>query len=286
MSNREDVRVQEGMIKKQTLTDEDYLAIPETEFRARFRERLHHTLEIQVYQTAYKNKQLNPEQTNVVNRLLRLWDERGLTHDLPEYIYAQKLLGFAELLIAGKGVDLSECQWHVLDTEEQKLFEKVAYERRSVRQWKKDRVSEEVVRKVLNAGLWAAHSCNLQSIRYLVIREENNPGLFVGGDIPGGPVHIVLVQDERVYVANPFNPVRNRLLDCGAAAQNIVLAAHAYGLGGVWLTFSDEMKERLRKHFNLPDYLSVVTYVDLGWPDQTPYPPQRISVEEALLAAL
>jgi nitroreductase len=34
-------------------------------------------------------------------------------------------------------------------------------------------------------------------------------------------------------------------VDCGAAAQNIVVAAHAYGLGGCWLTFTDTMIERL-----------------------------------------
>ncbi len=29
----------------------------------------------------------------------------------------------------------------------------------------------EHINKVLDAGLWAAHACNLQSIRYLVVRE-------------------------------------------------------------------------------------------------------------------
>lgn len=277
---------QEVINRKFNLTDEEYLALSETEFRARFRERSHHTMEIQVYHAAYYKKPLDEKQTQTVLRLLDLWDKRGLSHDLPDYIYAKKLLGFAELLTQGKEVDLSAWQWHFFSKEEQDLFEKAVYERRSVRHWTAGRVPEEVVYKVLKAGLWAAHSCNLQSIRYLVVREEKTPDLFVGADIPGGPVHIVLLQDERVYKANPLNPVRNRLLDCGAAAQNVVLAAHAYGLGGVWLTFNEEMKERLRKHFNLPEYISVVTYVDIGWPDQTPYPPQRISVEEALLTDL
>lgn len=284
MADRENVR--ENLLKKQAISDEDYLAMPETEFRARFRERLHHTLEIQVYQTAYKKGRLNEKQTETGLKLLGIWDRRGLSHELPEYIYAQQLISFANLLIEGRDVDLSGFKWHVLDKGEQNVFDKVIYERRSVRQWTKERVPEEVIRRVLDTGLWAAHSCNLQSIRYLVVREETDPGLFRGGDIPGGPVHIVLLQDERVYLANPNNPIRNRLLDCGAAAQNIVLAAHAYGLGGVWLTFSDEMKERLAKRFNLPDYQTVVTYVDVGWPDQTPYPPQRISVKEAILTNL
>ena len=36
------------------LTDEQLLAMDETEFRARVRERSHHTLEIQLYATAYR----------------------------------------------------------------------------------------------------------------------------------------------------------------------------------------------------------------------------------------
>jgi nitroreductase len=283
MSTKENI---EEIQKKFNLSDAEYLSLAETEFRARFRERLHHTMEIQVYHAAYYKKTLNDKQTETALRLLALWDKRGLSHELPDYVYAQKLLGFAKLLLAGQELNLSDWQWHILTPGEQTLFDQVIYERRSVRHWAAERVPEEVVRKVLETGLWAAHSCNLQSIRYLVVREEKTPGLFVGADIPGGPVHLVLLQDERVYAANPLNPVRNRLLDCGAAAQNIVLAAHAYGLGGVWLTFTEAMKERLRNHFDLPAYLSVVTYVDVGWPDQTPYPPQRISVEEALLTEL
>ena len=41
------------------LTDEQLLAMDETEFRARVRERSHHTLEIQVYATAYRHQKLS-----------------------------------------------------------------------------------------------------------------------------------------------------------------------------------------------------------------------------------
>lgn len=266
------------------LSDEEYLTISETEFRARFRERLHHTLEIQTYHAIHEKKSLNEGRKKTVLKLLGLWERRGLSKDLPEYRFAQKLLEFADELIRGKKVNLAQYQWHVLDEKEQDVFDKVLYERRSVRHWDWEReVPTDLIKKVLKSGLWAAHSCNFQSIRYLVVRESLTPGLFTGSDIPGGPVHIVVLQDERVYLANPYNPVRNRLLDCGAATQNIVLAAHAYGLGGCWLTFSEGMLTRLRKYFELPDYLQMVTYVDVGWPVQTPYPVQRIDVEEALL---
>lgn len=171
----------------------------------------------------------------------------------------------------------------VTDEMENNFF-KVLYDRRSVREFKDIDIFDELIDKVLDAGLWAAHSCNLQSIRYLVVKEKNAPGLFKGSDIPGGLVHIVIMQDTRVYKANQFMPTKNHTLDVGAAGQNIVLAAHAVGLAGVWLTFtSEEMSKRLRKYFKLPEYIKIVTYVDIGYGDQTPCPPIRYGLSEVVL---
>lgn len=272
------------ILKQFNLTDEDYLKLDEVEFRARFRERVHHTLEIQTYEAANSGEQLKESQSETAKKFIRLWEERKLSKELPEYIYAKKLINFSEVLANGEKLDLSGFEPYKLGAADQDVFFKVIKERRSVRHFKDTRVSEEIINKILESGLWAAHSCNLQSIKYLVVREETTPGLFKGSDVPGGPVHLVILQDERVYRANPLNPVRNRLIDVGAAAQNIVLSTHAFGLAGVWLTFNDTMIERINNHFNLPEYIKLVTYVDIGYPDQTPYAPQRKSLDEAVIA--
>ena len=265
------------------LTDEEYLALDEVEFRARFRERAHHTLEIQTYAAAYRNAKVPENQADTVKHLSELWTKRGLSTDAHDYRLAQQLLSLADTLASGQKPDLSPYAPHPVTKEMSDAFFTVLYERRSVREFTAQKVPDELIDKILDAGLWAAHSCNLQSIRYLVIREENVPGLFKGSDVPGGPVHLVVLQDERVYNANPYNPVRNRLLDAGAAAQNIALAAHAVGLEGVWLTFNDAIKDRLRTHFKLPEYISIVTYVDVGYGDQTPFPVLRDAVKDVIL---
>lgn len=274
----------DNVLRQFNLTDEEYLKLDEIEFRARFRERVHHTLEIQTYAAANSDETLKEDQNNTAKKFIRLWEERNLPKDLPEYIYAKKLIDFSEKLLSGENLDLTEFKPYELSDEDKNVFFKVIKERRSVRHFTNDRVPEELVDKILESGLWAAHSCNLQSVKYLVVREETTPGLFKGSDVPGGPVHIVILQDERVYRANPLNPVRNRLIDAGAAAQNIVLSTHALGLGGVWLTFNDTMIERIGKYFNLPDYIKLVTYVDIGYPNQTPYAPQRKTLDEAVIA--
>ncbi|MDR3139867.1 MAG: nitroreductase family protein [Treponema sp.] len=265
------------------LTDEEYLALDDAEFRARFRERIHHTLEIQIYAAAYRNKTLSPNQADTCKRLSKLWRHRGLPTDAHDYVLGQQISAWADALSRGEKIDLSPYAPKKVSPEEEESFFRIIHERRSVREFTSQRVSDELIDKILDSGNWAAHSCNLQSIRYLVIREETSPGLFLGSDIPGGPVHLVILQDTRVYKANPFNPVRNRLLDAGAAAQNIALAVHAAGLEGVWLTFNDKIVERLRTRFNLPEYVTPVTYVDVGYGDQTPYPVLRPKVAEVVL---
>ena len=279
--NSEDI---EKILASFNLSDDAYLSLDETEFRARFRERAHHTLEIQTYSNAYRNeKPLNPNQADTVKRLIGLWNKRGLSPDLPDYRYAKKLLEFAEKRIAGETLDLDEWAAAPVSGGASDSFFAILKERRSVREFSPRRVPDDFIDTVLDAGLWAAHSCNLQSIRYLVVREDVSPGLFRGSDVPGGPVHLVILQDERVYRANPLNPPRNRLLDAGAAAQNIALAAHAVGLEGVWLTFNDTIVQRLRSRYQVADQYTFVTYVDIGYGDQSPYPVLRISVDEAVL---
>jgi nitroreductase len=274
----------EAIYRSFNLSDEELLALDEAEFRARFRERVHHTLEIQTYAAAYRGEKLQATQTAPTKRLCDLWLKRGLSETEHEYIYAQKLISFADKLISGESVDLLAYAPDKVSVAECESFFRIIYQRRSVREFTAERVPDELIDRVLDAGLWAAHSCNLQSIRYLVVRETETPGLFVGSDVPGGPVHLVVCQDERVYKANPLNPVRNQLLDAGAAAQNMVLAAFAAGLEGVWLTFSDPMLKRLREYFKLPDYIRIVTYVDIGFGDQTPYPVLRPKVKDVVLA--
>lgn len=266
------------------LTDEQLLAMDEDEFRARVRERSHHTLEIQVYHAQHRDLKLSEKQADYTKRLLGLWEKRGLSKDLPEYKYASFLVSVADQLAEGKHVDLSEYKPTPVTKEMEDNFFTILKERRSVREFTDERVPDELIDKVLDAGLWAAHGCNVQSIKYVVVREENEPGLFKGSDVPGGPVHLVICQDMRCYRANSFTPVRNQLLDAGAAGQNIVLAAHAAGLEGVWLTFpNEEFCERLRKKFNLPDYVRLVTYVDVGYGAQTPHPPLRWDVKDTIL---
>jgi nitroreductase len=260
--------------------------------RAMIMERIHHMVEIQLYEALAQGRPLRSAKAERVKELLAIWHERGLPLDweTPDWAWVKALLSMAERAGRGEPIDLTSFAWTDLDEYDRTVVNRLIYERRSIRHWSEAEVPDWMIDEVMRVGLWAPHGCNLCSLRFLVVREKNAPGLFKGSDIPGGPVHIVACQDKRAYqaqpeyVASPEMMQRNRLLDCGAAMQNMVLMAHALALGACWLTFDrEEMRQRLRAHFELDDAIAIVTYLDLGFPAQTPMPPGRMALEEAVL---
>ena len=153
--------------RNMNLTDEELLGMDEVEFRARVRERSHHTLEIQMYHAAYRNKRLKEDQAAYTKRLLKLWEKRGLSKELPEYKYASFLIAAADKLAKGEQVDLSPFAPTPVTKEMEKNFFTILKERRSVREFTDEDVPDEVIDKVLEAGLWAAHGLSLIHISLL-----------------------------------------------------------------------------------------------------------------------
>lgn len=64
-------------------TKEELLAMDGAGYRTRFRERCHHTLEIQVYANAYRGKQLSSEQPKTARHFMKVRRGRGSTEACP-----------------------------------------------------------------------------------------------------------------------------------------------------------------------------------------------------------
>ena len=65
------------------------------------------------------------------------------------------------------------------------------------------------------------------------------------------------------------------------AVEHIVLRALDYGLGTCWVRLIDE--EKIRAIFSWDNNISVVALLPLGYPDETPLPRKRLTLEEILL---
>jgi len=64
------------------------------------------------------------------------------------------------------------------------------------------------------------------------------------------------------------------------AGQNLMLVATSLGLGTVWVGAFDERK--VSSVLDLPPYLRPVAIVPVGFPGETPPPPERMSRDEAI----
>jgi len=168
---------------------ENLMTVHPTTLRAMIIERTHHTVEIQLYEALAKGKPLAAGRGDNVRDMLAIWQERGLPMDLnsPDWAWVHALLEMADRAGEGETVDLSPFAWRPFDEGERAVANRLIRERRSVRHWTDEEVPDRVIDEVMQAGLWAAHGCNLCSLRFLVVREKNLPGLFKGSDIPGGP---------------------------------------------------------------------------------------------------
>jgi nitroreductase len=66
--------------------------------------------------------------------------------------------------------------------------------------------------------------------------------------------------------------------------QNMLLMAHALGVGAVWLTFNSQaMKDRLREFFHLPDHIAILNYIALGYAALHPIPRGRHAIQEVII---
>ncbi len=155
-------------------------------------------------------------------------------------------------------------------------------ERRSIRRYTAEQVSDELLDKVLEAGLYAPSGMNRQNIVMVAVRDKETRDQLSkmnaavmgsqGDPFYGAPCVIVVLGDEENYLA-----CENGSLVLG----NLMNAAHAVGLGSCWIHRAKQMfespegKELLRK-WGLKDSLVGVGHCILGYPAEEPEAKPRL----------
>jgi predicted oxidoreductase (fatty acid repression mutant protein) len=252
--------------------------------RSLIRERTHHTLEFPLYQSLYRGKKVSPRMGESVQALLDIYEARDPSSSHADLIWSKSLLTVVAQMKEGMPASIDAAPRQFSATE-QETVKQLIKTRRSIRIWEDRRVPREIIEQVVEAGLWAPHACNLQTLRFIVLEGNEGRTLFQSGEITGWEVCIVAGQDMRPYEAHAASvPTYNQDLDCGAAVQNMLLMAHSLGLGAVWGTFVGSEDKQVQEKFNIPDYIRLRTYIGMGWPAQACLAPGRISCQEAILA--
>lgn len=164
------------------------------------------------------------------------------------------------------------------------LFE-VIRERRSIRTYTKEEVSEENIEKLIDAARLAPSAGNIQPWEFVIVKNaEIKRKLSVAAldqrFIKEAPVVIVICANEER--SSWRYGQRGRALYClqdtAAATQNILLAAHALGIGTCWIGAFHE--EGVRKALNTPTGVRPVAIIPVGHPAEKPEAPPKRSIRE------
>lgn len=157
------------------------------------------------------------------------------------------------------------------------------FSRRSVREFEDRPVKPELVKRIVEAGMWAPSGLNNQPWRFAVISSQEmidrfEPLTRYSRVIRSAKVLLpVFVDSEAMY-----NEVKDHQA-MGACIQNMLLAVHSLGLGAVWLGEILKSASEIRSLLNLPRSLELMAVLAMGWPMADHRRSSRKSLEELII---
>ncbi|MCS7102779.1 MAG: nitroreductase family protein [Candidatus Korarchaeum sp.] len=149
--------------------------------------------------------------------------------------------------------------------------------RRSVRKFEGREVSDEDIRRMLDAARYAPSARNSQPWEFVVVKdkrliEELGRVHKYAYPLLDAPLAIVVLCDPK---ASPTS----YLVDCANATLYLMLAAHALGIGSVWIQ-SLRDTESVNSIIGAPADRVPVAVLALGYPAESPSPPKRKDLRE------
>jgi len=140
--------------------------------------------------------------------------------------------------------------------------------RRSIRKYKQKRIPLETIETLLRAGMAAPSARNKQPWEFLVIQNRETLD-----KIAGWHPYAKMLREACVAILVCANTNIQEIegycaLDCAAATENILLAAHALGLGAVWIGIypRTERIAKIKEMFSLPPFILPISLISLGYP--------------------
>lgn len=162
--------------------------------------------------------------------------------------------------------------------------------RTSVRNYTAEAVSQEQIETMLRAGMAAPTAVNRQPWHFVVVTDreklnalaEANRGTGMAKKAPLAIVVCCNMEKALEGTGRGF-----WIQDCSAATENILLAAHALGLGAVWtgLYPNEERSNTVRTLLKAPENIVPLCTIVIGHPQEPSQPknkwnPDNISYNE------
>ncbi len=156
--------------------------------------------------------------------------------------------------------------------------------RRTIRKYKNENISEEVLNQILEAAMHAPSAVNQQPWHFVVITDKEILGEL--SKIHGGMTQL---KNAPIAIAVTGEPGITKLeyywqQDCTFASHNIMLAAKSLGIGSSFMginPYGDESMDIVKNILKLPEGIVPFSIIALGYPDEarsikSRFKPERI----------
>lgn len=191
--------------------------------------------------------------------------------------------------------------------------------RRSIRKFKPDTFSDEILMELLEAARLAPSECNSQAWRFKIVCDEATKlqlqkfsydqkfiseapiVLVVCADVQGyldGRVsgvqdlgEIGVFDNEICEILHKMTKAKSQLkiedlqksvaFNIAIAIEHIILRALDFGLGTCWMRLIDE--KAIREYFGWDKNLYPVAILPIGYPDENPAPRKRLPIEDMII---
>ena len=160
----------------------------------------------------------------------------------------------------------------------EKKFLEIIRTRRSYRSYQSEQITDEQLNAVLEAGTYAPTSRGLQSPFIVAIQNEDLKARLakMNAEIMGVTTNPYYDAPTYVLVFVPSD-APNGIQDASLVMENMMLAAHAQGLGSCWIhrereMFATEEGKELMQQWGLPEGLVGIAALALGYPNGEPSP--------------
>lgn len=155
--------------------------------------------------------------------------------------------------------------------------------RTSIRQYKDQPVEQEKIDIMLKAAMAAPTALNLQPWHFIVIDDKQTISLLSGKQPTNAPLLIAVCGDtDKTTMPDGKSKLPDFWVeDVSAATQNLLLAAHALGLGAVWTGVYPAMDRtaEVANVLNCPQNIIPMAVVRIGYPDESPEPKDKFKEE-------
>lgn len=155
--------------------------------------------------------------------------------------------------------------------------------RTSIRQFTDQPVAKDTLDLIVKAGMAAPSAVNAQPWAFVIVTErevlDSLNALKPWFNLKTATAAIIVCGDLNKAMEGPGQEYW--IQDCSAASENILLAAHAYGLGAVWCGVypGQEMVDGVKNVLGIPENIIPLNVITMGYPAENPEPKDKFKTE-------